>query len=81
MVSHICDNSPSGDGNDQQPEVEQRILINHNINHKLLRDLLKGTLNQLPLRAVTTSVHIHNIVVTKASDRGLSLECEVDIEW
>ena len=76
MVSHICDNSPSG----QQPEVEQRILINHNINHEILRDLLKGTLNPLPLSAVPTSIHIQNIVVTKASDGRLSLECEVDFE-
>ena len=80
MVGNLRNPNDSGDNNNQDDFANQRvtrIVRNHNVNHELIRDLIKGSLDPLVVDPVPSKILIHNIVITRNSGGLVNIECDV----
>ena len=65
------------DSNNNQAEPQERIIADHNINHSTLRELIRGSLEPLPLDPIPSNIVIKNIVITRNQEGRLNISCEV----
>ena len=81
MVGNLSNQDNQGDRNNQNGFVRvTRIVRNHNINHNLLRDLIKSSLDPMIVDPVPTKIIISDIVITRNSNGLVSIECDVSFE-
>ena len=83
MVGNLINRDNLGDGNNQDGFGNHRvtrIVRNHNINHSLIRDLIKGALDPLVVDPVPSKVLISNIEITRDLNGLVSIECDVTFQ-
>ena len=64
-------------GNSGDPTV--RVVRNHSIDHSVIRELLKSSLDPLIVDPVPSGIFIHNIEI-KSINGELSITCDVAFE-
>ena len=80
MVSNLSNRNNAGDRSDQnEPESPRvtRIIRNHNINHGIVKDLIKGSLDPLIVDPIPSKILISDIVITRSSEGVIDINCDV----
>ena len=67
----------NNNSNNSNVEILERIIHNHNIDHSVIRNLIRRAIDPLPVGVIPSRVTINDIIITRNQLGQLSMRCEV----